>query len=61
MDVHRVQVAPGGQQDLRDVHTAREGRPVQADVFLLGGGHGGEPQGPAATQQRLPAILSCFY
>lgn len=37
VDVHGVQVAPGGQQDLGYVHAAREGGPVQANVLLLEG------------------------
>lgn len=36
MNVHGMEVTPGGQQCLSYVHTARESCPVQTDVLLLG-------------------------
>ena len=62
VDVHSVEVAPGGQQDLGDVHTAREGRPVQADVLLLHGRHERvRPRGRRGPPDRgFLSILSCF-
>jgi len=38
VDVDRLQVAAGGQEQLGDLHAAGERRPVEADVLLLDDG-----------------------